>query len=79
MIREGKDDEDVIDAEEVRKKKKKLGVGRGLIGRHHNCLTGQQELSWPPSLFRCCIFQCRRKLSLPTRIDYIQSLFRMSL
>lgn len=41
--------------------KEKLGVGRGLIGRHHNCPTGQQELSWPPNLFRYCIFQCRRK------------------
>lgn len=41
--------------------KEKLGVGRGLIGRHHNCPTGQQELSWPPNLFRCCIFQCRHK------------------
>lgn len=37
MIR-GWDDEDVIDAEEAGPaRKEKSGVGRGLIGRHHNC------------------------------------------
>jgi len=78
MIRGWEDDEDVIDAEEGSRavRKEKLGVGRGLIGRHHNCPTGQQELSWPPNPLPVLYFLVQAKtLSLPTRIDYIQSLF----
>lgn len=69
MIR-GCDDEDVIDAEEARARVKwKIGRGPWL-----NWSTSQlpcardRELSWPPNLFRCCIFQRGWKYRLPTRI-----------
>jgi hypothetical protein len=59
------------DAEEARTRARarargeKSGVGRGLISRHRQLpyvrSDGEQELSWPPNLFRCRIFSVQAK------------------
>jgi len=62
MIR-GWDDEDVIDAEEAGPaRKEKSGVGRGLIGRHHNCpmcdRTDSRNFLSRPTSSGAIFFQC---------------------
>lgn len=81
MIR-GWDDEDVIDAEEAGPaRKEKSGVGRGLIGRHHNCpvrdRTDSRNFLSRPTSSGAIFFQCERKHTVlfpPTRINYAWTL-----
>lgn len=82
MIR-GWDDEDVIDAEEIRaKRKEKSGVGRGLIGRHHNrSMRGRAaETFLAAQPLPVLDFSVRAKTpwsSLPTRLAFTIT-FRLS-
>lgn len=84
MIR-GWDDEDLIDAEEAGPaRKEKSDVGRGLIGRRHNCSvcdrTGSRNFLSRPTSSGAIFFQCKRKQSPspPTQINYALSLFDQS-
>lgn len=75
MIR-GWNDEDVIDAEEAGPaRKEKSGVGRGLIGRHHNCpvrdrTDSRNFLSRPTSSGAIFFSVSETVPSPPTRINY---------